>query len=55
MARALYSEAEIMLLDDPFSALDMETSTTIRNRLFGKGGFLEGRNTTLIMTTSMRK
>lgn len=55
MARALYSEAEIMLLDDPFAALDIETSTTIRNRLFGQGGFLDGRNTTVIMTTSIRK
>lgn len=54
MARTLYDEAELLVLDDVFSALDVKTSSTIRSRLF-EGDLLKSGNTTVIMTTSMRK
>jgi ATP-binding cassette subfamily C (CFTR/MRP) protein 2 len=31
LARALYQDADIFLLDDPFSALDAQTATSIFN------------------------
>ena len=31
LARALYQDADILLLDDPFSALDAQTATSIFN------------------------
>lgn len=52
LARALYIKAEILLLDDIFSSLDMETSSTIRIRLFSETGVLRSSSTTLILTTS---
>ena len=37
LARALYQDADIFLLDDPFSALDAETATSIFHvKLFSK-------------------
>ncbi|MGF1728739.1 ABC transporter ATP-binding protein [Photobacterium kasasachensis] len=33
LARALLSDADILLLDDPFSALDMKTEVTVRQNL----------------------
>lgn len=54
MARALYYEADVTVLDDPFSALDSETSALVRRRLFAEGhATADGR--TLIMSTSMRE
>ncbi|OAA64956.1 ABC transporter, transmembrane domain, type 1 [Cordyceps fumosorosea ARSEF 2679] len=53
LARALYAKAEILLLDDVFSSLDVDTSSTVRVRLFGGTGILRSSGTTLIMTTSM--
>ncbi|KAJ6783517.1 hypothetical protein PWT90_02048 [Aphanocladium album] len=50
LARALYDQADIMILDDVFSSLDMETSSTIRVRLFSQSAVLN--STTLIMTTN---
>ncbi|KAJ4153877.1 hypothetical protein LMH87_010345 [Akanthomyces muscarius] len=55
IARAFYSGAELVVLDDPLSALDKETSSAIRARLFGKNGFLEENSTTIIMATSMQQ
>ncbi|EGX93450.1 multidrug resistance-associated protein, putative [Cordyceps militaris CM01] len=55
MARALYESSDIILLDDPFSSLDMETSSTIRIRLFSESNFLDSGRLTLIMTTSMQQ
>ncbi|OAA60085.1 ABC transporter, transmembrane domain, type 1 [Cordyceps fumosorosea ARSEF 2679] len=54
LARALYLEADITILDDPFSSLDQETSAVIRIRLISDGNAtLDGR--TLVMTTSMKQ
>jgi ABC-type methionine transport system ATPase subunit len=41
-----------MLLDDPFSALDIETSRTILERLFGKTGILRQLQSTVLLATS---
>ncbi|KAJ3497677.1 hypothetical protein NLG97_g1716 [Lecanicillium saksenae] len=54
LARTLYDEAEILILDDVFSALDAKTSATIRARLFSEGDLLSAGKTTVIMATSMR-
>lgn len=50
LARAIYDQADILLLDDVFSSLDMETSSTIRIRLFSQTAVLN--STTTIMTTN---
>ncbi|OAA73307.1 ABC transporter, transmembrane domain, type 1 [Cordyceps fumosorosea ARSEF 2679] len=52
LARTLYLEADIILLDDPFSSLDRETASTVRIRLFSESGLTEDGRTTVIMTTS---
>jgi len=48
LARALYSQSEIYLLDDPFSALDSKVSRNIFDRVL-KGEFL--RSKTVILVT----
>lgn len=55
MARALYSEAELIILDDSLSGLDRETASTVRLRLFSESDILESGMTTIIMTTSISK
>jgi ABC-type multidrug transport system fused ATPase/permease subunit len=47
LARALYSRANLLLLDDPLSALDHQTAETIVQRCFG-GSLLQGRTTILV-------
>ncbi|OCL05499.1 P-loop containing nucleoside triphosphate hydrolase protein [Glonium stellatum] len=47
LARAVYSRARILLLDDPLSALDHQTAETIVRRCLG-GPLLEGRTTVLV-------
>ena len=50
LARALYSRAEILLLDDPLSALDQQTAELIVDNLFSNntyGTFLGGRTVVL--------
>ena len=47
LARAVYSRAKILLLDDPLSALDHQTAETIVQKCFG-GPLLEGRMTVLV-------
>lgn len=52
LARAVYCEAAVLVLDDALSAVDTETSSKIMNRLFGENGLLKGLNVTIVMTTS---
>ncbi|KAF2824326.1 P-loop containing nucleoside triphosphate hydrolase protein [Ophiobolus disseminans] len=47
LARAVYSSAKVLLLDDPLSALDHQTAEFIVNRLLA-GPLLEGRTTILV-------
>lgn len=51
LARALYSRAEIFILDDILSALDRTTEKSVVDRLFGKDGIFQNLNTTVIMVT----
>ncbi|KAK8233285.1 ABC transporter [Phyllosticta capitalensis] len=47
LARAVYSPARILLLDDPIAALDHNTAETIVKRLF-RGPLMEGRTALLV-------
>ncbi len=47
LARALYSQSEIYLLDDPFSALDSKVSRNIFDRVL-KGDFLKTKTVILV-------
>jgi ABC-type multidrug transport system fused ATPase/permease subunit len=47
LARAVYSSAKILLLDDPLSALDHQTAEYIVNKLLA-GSLLQGRTTILV-------
>jgi ABC-type nitrate/sulfonate/bicarbonate transport system ATPase subunit len=51
LARAVYSRKPLLLLDDPFSALDKKTRNLISVRLFGSGGLLRRLGITVIYTT----
>ncbi|KAH8104855.1 hypothetical protein BXZ70DRAFT_1049038 [Cristinia sonorae] len=52
LARAVYSKAEILLLDDIFAALDVHTSKWIVDECF-KGDLIRGR--TVILVTELAK
>ena len=47
LARAMYSRAKILLLDDPLSALDHQTAESIVQKCF-RGSLLEGRISILV-------
>lgn len=47
LARAVYSQAKLLLLDDPLSALDSQTAETIVRRCLA-GPLLKGRTTVLV-------
>ncbi|KAL8818729.1 MAG: hypothetical protein Q9223_002701 [Gallowayella weberi] len=47
LARAIYSRAKVLFLDDPLSALDHQTAETIVSKCFG-GSLTEGRITVLV-------
>ncbi|KAI5201784.1 P-loop containing nucleoside triphosphate hydrolase protein [Aureobasidium subglaciale] len=47
LARAVYSRAKILLLDDPLSALDQQTAESIVAKCFG-GDLVEGRTVILV-------
>lgn len=47
LARAVYSRANVLLLDDPLSALDHQTATFIVGKLFG-GSLMENRTVVLV-------
>ncbi|PMB63589.1 ABC transporter C family member 10 [Beauveria bassiana] len=52
LARALYSGAKMMILDDVFAALDWATQRKVCMALFGEGGFLRDSRTTTLLATS---
>ncbi|KAJ7359935.1 P-loop containing nucleoside triphosphate hydrolase protein [Mycena albidolilacea] len=48
IARAVYAQADLILLDDVFSALDGETEAHVFVSLFGQDGLLKGKTTVLV-------
>ncbi|KAF1734598.1 ABC transporter C family member 10 [Beauveria bassiana] len=52
LARALYSSAQMLILDDVFAALDWATQRKVCIALFGEGGFLRDSRTTTLLATS---
>ncbi|KAK6049539.1 ABC transporter, ATP-binding protein, partial [Cooperia oncophora] len=49
LARALYQDCDIFLLDDPFSAVDATVSRSMYEKLLGADGLLSGK--TVILST----
>ncbi|KAJ6785359.1 hypothetical protein PWT90_03234 [Aphanocladium album] len=52
LARAVYAQADIMVIDDVLSALDPDTAQTVFTNLFGKDGLVRRWNCTVVMTTN---
>ncbi|POS72247.1 hypothetical protein DHEL01_v209361 [Diaporthe helianthi] len=52
LARALYARCEILILDDPFSALDGNTQSTIVDNLLGTNGLFKRMGTTVFLVTN---
>ncbi|KAH9223366.1 P-loop containing nucleoside triphosphate hydrolase protein [Leptodontidium sp. 2 PMI_412] len=55
LARALYHDAEILLLDDIFSGLDGSTQKRVCQSVLGPAGLLRRRGTTTILCTRARQ
>ncbi|KAJ5765966.1 uncharacterized protein N7511_003582 [Penicillium nucicola] len=51
LARALYSRAPVLVLDDVFSGLDNKSITTITSRLFTSDGHFKDSGKTVILAT----
>lgn len=51
IARAVYSGAEILVLDDVLSALDIDTAEALFARLLSPNGLLKEQNRTVILAT----
>ncbi|KAJ6782801.1 hypothetical protein PWT90_09671 [Aphanocladium album] len=51
IARAVYSELSLVVLDDIFSSLDRRTAVAILTRLLGKNGVFRERKATVLLTT----
>lgn len=51
LARAVYAEKAIILLDDVFSALDAKTEKLVFERLLSKQGLFGKSNTTVVLAT----
>ncbi|KAK2127563.1 P-loop containing nucleoside triphosphate hydrolase protein [Fusarium oxysporum II5] len=52
LARAVYAQKRIIILDDVFSGLDMHTENAVFHNLLGTQGLLRQLNTTVVMATS---
>ncbi|KAH8806029.1 ABC transporter [Xylogone sp. PMI_703] len=53
IARALYSGAELLILDDCFSGLDAATENTIFHNLLGKDGLVRTARMTIVVASSI--
>lgn len=51
LARAIFARNDILIMDDPFSALDKTTRSLISARLMGPRGLLRRLGTTVIYAT----
>ncbi|KAK6814078.1 hypothetical protein RU639_010488 [Aspergillus parasiticus] len=52
LARALYSRPKVVILDDPFSGLDLKTISLISKRLFGNEGFFRAEGVSVVLSTN---
>ncbi|RFU73105.1 abc transporter [Trichoderma arundinaceum] len=52
LARLVYSLHDIVVLDDPFSALDGNTENTVVDNLLGPNGWFKKRNTAVFLVTN---
>jgi ABC-type multidrug transport system fused ATPase/permease subunit len=52
LARAIYSRAPVLILDDPFNGLDGRTETAVLSALLGPQGLLRKHDTLVIWATS---
>ncbi|KAF7157159.1 hypothetical protein CNMCM6106_002241 [Aspergillus hiratsukae] len=55
LARAVYSQPELLLLDGVLSGLDLRTMEQITHRLLGTGGYLRRQQTTVVLATHSEK
>ena len=53
LARAVYRRADLYLLDDPLSAVDVGVANKLIKRVLGKGGLL-GTKTRLLVTHNIK-
>ncbi|KAF4994703.1 hypothetical protein FGRMN_5618 [Fusarium graminum] len=51
LARALYLQSDLLILDDVFSGLDADTEEQVFRRVFGAEGLLRERRTTVLLCT----
>ncbi|KAJ4258143.1 hypothetical protein NW762_008284 [Fusarium torreyae] len=51
LARALYLQSDLLILDDIFSGLDADTEEQVFRRVFGPDGLLRQRRTTVVLCT----
>lgn len=51
VARALYSQANVLVFDDVLSGLDNDTEAELFRRVFGPGGVTRRRNATVVVCT----
>lgn len=51
LARALYLDADMLVLDDVFSGLDADTEEQVFSRTFGEDGLLRQRRTSVVLCT----
>lgn len=52
LARALYSSADLFLLDDIFNGIDAKTRQTIGRNLLGNNGFFGKRNSAVLISSA---
>ncbi|KIM98582.1 hypothetical protein OIDMADRAFT_181890 [Oidiodendron maius Zn] len=51
LARALYLQSDLLVLDDIFSGLDADTEEQVFRQVFGPGGLLRRRRSTVLLCT----
>ncbi|KAL7947355.1 P-loop containing nucleoside triphosphate hydrolase protein [Trichoderma barbatum] len=55
LARAIYAQKPIILLDDVFSGMDAHTIDVVSSRLLGRAGLLRKQRATVVLSTHHRK